>query len=526
MPPLDHDRCYAAAASRDARFDGWFVTAVRTTGIYCRPSCPAITPKQTNVEFHHTAAAAQQRGFRACKRCRPDATPGSPDWNIRQDVVGRAMRLIADGVVERVGVPGLARQLGYSERHLNRLLTDEVGAGPLAVARAQRAQTARILIETTELTLTDVAFAAGFGSVRQFNDTIREVFAAAPSELRAASATRRDADGAANGAASVQLRLPTRPPFAAVEVLDFIGGRAIPGSERYDGADDQTEQPAVYRRVLDLPGGHGIVDLRTGGTPDAPAADHLVAKVVLTDWADLGTAVHRLRRLFDLDADPQAVDEHLRSQADLAPLVELAPGRRAPASVDPYETAVRAIIGQQISVAGARTVAGRIVEAVGAPLAVDDPVLTHAFPTPAALAEAPDDAFSMPTARRDTIRRLAAAVADGSLRLDVGVDPQEARARLLGLKGIGPWTADYVVMRGLGHPDTPLGGDLGVVHALRALGLDDRSSSVFDACAPWRSYAVHHLWASLDQPPTTSKPTTSKPTTKNPVSSTRTKARS
>lgn len=512
MPPLDHDRCYAAAASRDARFDGWFVTAVITTGIYCRPSCPAITPKPNNVEFHHTAAAAQQRGFRACKRCRPDATPGSPDWNIRQDVVGRAMRLIADGAVERVGVPGLAKQLGYSERHLNRLLTDEVGAGPLAVARAQRAQTARILIETTDLTLTDVAFAAGFGSVRQFNDTIREVFAAAPSELRAASARRRAPD-TAGGGASVTLRLPTRSPFAVADVVDFIGRRAIPGCEQHgtEHPDDSlaaTDVPGIrgYRRVLELPGGHGIVEVRAGGSPEASAADHLLAHVVLTDWADLGTAVHRLRRLFDLDADPQAVDDHLRRQSVLAPLVERTPGRRAPASVDPYETAVRAIIGQQISVAGARTVAGRLVEAVGEPLTIDDPVLTCAFPTPEALADAPDAAFSMPTARRDTIRRLAGAVADGSLQLDVGVDPRDARARLLELKGIGPWTADYVVMRGLGHPDTALGGDLGVVHALSALGLDDRATAVFEACAPWRSYAVHHLWASLDEPPRRSVP--------------------
>ena len=184
MPPLDPDQCYVAVQSRDQRFDGWFVTAVRTTGIYCRPSCPAITPKRSNVEFHPTAAAAQQRGFRACKRCRPDASPGSPEWNVRQDVVARAMRLIADGVVERDGVGGVARRLGYSERHLNRVFTDELGAGPLAVARAQRAHTARLLVETSDLSFTDVAFAAGFGSVRQFNDTIRDVFATSPTEPR------------------------------------------------------------------------------------------------------------------------------------------------------------------------------------------------------------------------------------------------------------------------------------------------------------------------------------------------------
>lgn len=413
------------------------------------------------------------------------------------------MRLIADGVVERSGVPGLAKHLGYSERHLNRLLTDEVGAGPLAVARAQRAQTARILIETTDLTLTDVAFAAGFGSVRQFNDTIRAVFAAAPSELRAGAARSGTTPGHST-AASIALRLPTRPPFAAEDLIDFVGRRAIPGLETYGGGR--------YRRALDLPGGHGIVDVQVGTSPGVGGPDHLVANIVLTDWADLGTAVQRLRRLFDLDADPHAVDEHLGSRSELRHLVERTAGRRSPASVDPYETAVRAIVGQQISVSGARTVTGRIVEAVGEPLTIDDADLTHAFPTSEALAAASDDAFSMPTARRDTIRRLAGAIADNSVQLDVGVDPQVARAQLLALKGIGPWTADYVLMRGLGHPDTPLGGDLGVVHALTALGHEDRAGEVFDGCAPWRSYAVHHLWASLDHAPA---PTTNSTRTSN-----------
>ena len=212
MPPLDPDQCYVAVQSRDQRFDGWFVTAVRTTGIYCRPSCPAITPKRTNVEFHPTAAAAQQRGFRACKRCRPDASPGSPEWNVRQDVVARAMRLIADGVVERDGVGGLARRLGYSERHLNRVFTDELGAGPLAVARAQRAHTARLLVETTALPFTDVAFAAGFGSVRQFNDTIRDVFATSPTELRAARRPRRG-DAPRRRRSRAESRSPCGSPF-------------------------------------------------------------------------------------------------------------------------------------------------------------------------------------------------------------------------------------------------------------------------------------------------------------------------
>ena len=488
MRPLDPDQCYVAVQSRDQRFDGWFVTAVRTTGIYCRPSCPAITPKRTNVEFHPTAAAAQQRGFRACKRCRPDASPGSPEWNVRQDVVARAMRLIADGVVEREGVGGLARRLAYSERHLNRVFTDELGAGPLAVARAQRAHTARLLVETTALPFTDVAFAAGFGSIRQFNDTIRDVFATSPTELRGNRRPPLPASTAPmnDSRVAVAVRLAVRAPFASSEVMSFIGERAIPGIESWNGQ--------IYRRSLDLPGGVGIIGL-------VAYDDHVAARIELSSWSDLGVAVQRIRRLLDLDSDPTAVDAALGSGTALAPLVAAVPGRRAPASVDPYETAIRAVVGQQVSVAGARTVAGRIVEHVGLALAepVDD--ITRVFPRPEELAVAPDRAFSMPGARRDTIRRLARAVADGDLELDVGSDPAVARRQLLALKGIGPWTADYVVMRGLGHPDTMLTQDLGVRHALDRLGgVDRHADEQGPRWAPWRSYAVHHLWASLSQP--------------------------
>ncbi len=491
---LDHDQCYVAVQSRDRRFDGWFVTAVRTTGIYCRPSCPAITPKRLNVDFFPTAAAAQQRGFRACKRCRPDASPGSPEWNVRQDVVGRAMRLIADGCVEREGVPGLARRLGYSERQLNRLMTEELGAGPLAIARAQRAHTARLLIETTDLALTDVAFAAGFGSVRQFNDTIREVFASSPRDLRARTATsRQTAAGRSSSAgptADVTLRLPTRQPFAGDDVLSFLGQRALPGVEAWDGT--------TYRRALGLPGGHGVVSLRT-------APDHVDAAVRLSSWSDLGAAVQRIRRLLDLDSDPEAVDAALSCEPAMATLVAASPGRRSPGSVDPFETSVRAIVGQQVSVAGARTVAAKLVAAVGERLSLEDAELTHTFPSASGVAEAPDEAFSMPGSRRDTLRGLAGAVADGSIVLDPGVDPDVARASLLARKGIGPWTADYVVMRGLSHPDVFLDSDLGVRHAIDRITLAPPDPR---AWAPWRSYAVHHLWADLTASMTTPSPPT------------------
>lgn len=501
VPPLDPDQCYVAVQRRDERFDGWFVTAVTTTGIYCRPSCPATTPKRSNVDFFPTAAAAQQQGFRACKRCRPDASPGSPEWNVRQDAVGRAMRLIADGVVDREGVVGLARRLGYSERQLNRVVTAELGAGPLAIARAQRAHTARLLVETTAMPITDIAFAAGFGSIRQFNDTIREVFAASPTELRTGARGRRRAPvaGPVAEGSSVTVRLPVRTPFAATEVMRFIGERAIPGLETWDGR--------TYVRALDLPGGDGVV-------ATVAADNHVAATIAVASWNDLGAAIQRVRRLFDLDADPVAIDAALSRHRGLDALVRAVPGRRAPASVDPFETAVRAVVGQQVSVAGARTVAGRLLAAVGVPVSVgaDDraqpdqprPVQprTHQlrrFPRPAELAMASDDAFAMPAARRETIRSLAAAVADGTVELHFGVEPSVARDQLLAVRGIGVWTADYVVMRGLGHPDVFLDADLGVRHALARLNARLDVGSISEL-SPWRSYAVHHLWASLAQP--------------------------
>ena len=472
---LDPDRCYRAAQSRDARFDGWFYVAVRTTGIYCRPSCPAVTPKRSNVDFYRSAAAAQQRGFRACKRCRPDASPGSPEWDVRGDLVGRAMRLIADGVVDREGVTGLSRRLGYSVRHLNRILTDELGAGPLALARAQRAQTARTLIETSDLGMTHIAFAAGFGSVRQFNDTVREVYAAAPSELR----QRTQLGPSALDAGTVSVRLPARRPFAGAELLDFLGQRAVPGVERYDGR--------TYARTLALPHGHASVALRDAG-------DHVHATFRLVDWRDLAPAVGRVRRLLDLDADPLSVDEALWNDAALRPLIDTRPGLRVAGSIDPAETLVRAIVGQQVSVSGARTVLGRITGAIGEPLALAHDGLTHVFPSMERLATAGPEAFPMPSSRADTLRRVGQLVAGGALDLDPGADRAALVDQLVAVRGIGPWTAQYVVMRGLGDPDIFLTGDLGVRRALAALDLDNAAS---ERWRPWRTYAMHHLWATL-----------------------------
>jgi AraC family transcriptional regulator of adaptative response / DNA-3-methyladenine glycosylase II len=477
----DTDRIWQAVEAGDPRFDGWVFVGVTSTGIYCRPSCPARTPKRENVRFLPTAAAAQGAGFRACKRCRPDATPGSPEWDLRADLTGRAMRLIADGVVDREGVVGLAGRLGYSERHLHRQLVAVVGAGPLALARAQRAQTARILLETTALPMTDVAFAAGFQSVRQFNATVQEVFAMSPTGLRT-RVRRRDRPDASR---AVTLRLPYRAPLEAERLVAFLGLRAVPGVEEVVGG--------VYRRALRLPHGAGTVEL-------TPADGHVQARYRLDDLRDLATAVQRSRALLDLDSDPHAVVEALGDDALLGPLVRSAPGLRVPGHVDAHELALRAVLGQQVSVVGAATLAGRLVVARGEKLERPLGGVTHLFPSVDALADLDPADFAMPVSRRNALLGLAAALAGGELVLDAGVEREDARERLEALPGIGPWTAAYVAMRALRDPDAFLPTDLGVRHALEALGEDGRPASaarLAEAWRPYRAYAVQHLWASL-----------------------------
>lgn len=472
----DVEACYRAIESRDARFDGWFFVAVRSTGIYCRPSCPARTPKRCNLEFLPTAAAAHRAGYRACKRCRPDASPGSPEWDPRGDVVARAMRLIADGVVDREGVGGLAARLGYSERQLHRLLTEELGAGPLALARAQRAQTARLLVETTDLRFADVAFAAGFASVRQFNDTVRDVFAVSPTEMRRAA---RRAQPTAPG--SIVLRLAVRTPFQGAEVLDFLGARAVPGVEEVVGG--------TYRRTLALPHGAGIVAL-------TPRADGVDALLRLADLRDLTAAVERTRRLLDLDADPIAVDDVLRRDRVLRPLVRRAPGRRVPGCVDGTELAMRTLLGQQVTVAGARTLASRLVRDHGKPLDVPDGGLTHRFPDAESIADADLDGLGVPGRRAEALGLLARRIAEGTIEIDAGADRDELRARLHELPGIGPWTVEYVLMRGTGDPDAFLPTDLAVRRGLAALGLDSKPRAALERAEPWRpwrAYALAHL---------------------------------
>jgi AraC family transcriptional regulator of adaptative response / DNA-3-methyladenine glycosylase II len=488
---LDFERCYRVLCSHDARFDGWFVVAVSSTGIYCRPSCPAIVPKRENVTFLRGAAAAQRMGFRACKRCRPDASPGSPEWNQRADVVGRAMRLIADGVIDREGVDGLARRVGYSRRQLQRQLVSEIGAGPLAIARAHRAQQARHLIESTALPLGQIAFAAGFGSARQFNDTIREVFACTPSDLRA---RYRGEPSSTPGA--ITLHLPARMPFAGEQLLAFLGRRAVPGVESFhDG---------VYKRALRLPRGDGIVELRA-------APKGLRCQLRLQDLRDLGPALQRCRRLADLDADPAGIAEVLGNDPVVGPLVPVQPGLRVAGAVDGPEMAIRAVLGQQITVAAARTLAGTLTGEAGEPIGLDDDDIRSQFPTPAAVAENAHH-LRMPARRRETIRQLATALADGSLTLDEGCDPRDAVHGLEAIGGIGPWTTGYIAMRALGDPDAYPARDAGVRHALARLrerasasqprGGDLSVNGRYDEAAlserwrPWRAYAVAHLWAS------------------------------
>ncbi len=479
----EFEHCYRALQSRDARFDGWFYVGVHSTGIYCRPSCPAITPKRENVGFYPTAAAAQIAGHRACKRCRPDVSPGSPDWNQRATLAGRAMRLIADGVVDREGVGGLSARLGYSERQVNRHLNAELGAGAIAIARAQRAQTARTLIERTTMPVTEVAFAAGFSSVRQFNDTIRAVFAASPTELRHGA---RNAPASAPGGLS--LRLACRTPFDGRGVLDFLGARAVPGVETREGD--------TFRRSLNLPHGWAVASL-------TPAAAHVDLSLRLGDLRDLPAAVERCRRLFDLDADPVAIDEALSADLLLHRLVARTPGRRVPGTVDGNELAMRAIFGQQVSVAAARTLAGRLTTACGTPLPEPDGALTHLFPTPERVAAAGPTVLAMPSSRANAIMALAKATTGDGLQLDLGADRERTTALLLELPGVGPWTAGYVAMRALGDPDVLLAGDLAVRNAIKRLGGGANESELLalgERWRPWRSYANVHLWASLSKP--------------------------
>lgn len=483
---MDFWQRYRAIDARDPRFDGQFYTAVRTTGIYCRPSCPARTPKASNVTFYETSAAAHEAGYRACKRCLPEAVPGTPAWNVRQDVAGRAMRLINDGVINRDGVAGLASRLGYSPRQLNRILGQELGAGPLSLARAARAQTARTLLVSTSMKLADIAFAAGFSSVRQFNETIAEVFDMTPTALR-----RTGRHPAPGGTTALTLGLPYRPPFDP-GIFSFLAIRAIPGIEEGTATS--------YARTLRLP--HGDARFRVaydGGTRER----QLTLTVGAVDLRDLPALLSRVRRLFDLDADPEAIDGALAADPRLGASVAGAPGMRMPGALDPQELLVRAMVGQQVTVAAARTALTHL-SAAGSPSSTAGEGLDRLFPTPAQTAAA-GHLLRGPRRRTESLLQAASAMAAGELDFGYGDDLAGLGAKLLPLPGVGPWTVGYVAMRVLGAPDIFLANDAAVRNGIRAVDNGDNALSPdFRETSPWRSYATMHLWRAAARPtPTT-----------------------
>jgi AraC family transcriptional regulator of adaptative response / DNA-3-methyladenine glycosylase II len=511
---MDFWQRYRAIDARDTRFDGQFYTAVRTTGIYCRPSCPARTPKAGNVTFYETSAAAHDAGYRACKRCLPEAVPGTPAWNVRSDIAGRAMRLINDGVINRDGVEGLAARLGYSSRQLNRILSHELGAGPLSLARASRAQTARTLLVSTAMKAADVAFAAGFSSVRQFNETIAEVFAMTPSALRATARHQHAPARTAVSATALTLNLPYREPFDP-GVFDFLAVRAIPGIE--EGTSTS------YARTLRL--AHGDARFRVDYDAAAPGRE-MTLGIGAVDLRDLASLLSRVRRLLDLDADPVAIDASLGDDPRLAASVAAAPGMRMPGAVDPQELLIRAMIGQQITVAAARTALVQL-SASGSDSLVPADGLQRIFPTAAEIADTGYRSLRGPQRRIDAIRGAAAAMAAGGLDFGYGDDLAGLQAKLLPLPGVGPWTVGYVAMRVIGAPDVFLANDAAVRNGIRSLAQHPASSADaadtpsthtssagplspyphspaslspdFREVSPWRSYATMHLWRAAAQ---------------------------
>ncbi len=499
IPGLDFAASYRAISGRDARWDGRLYLGVTSTGIYCRPSCPARKPKPENCRFFPSAAACMAAGFRACKRCRPDTIPGSPDWNTRGDLAARAVRRIRDGAVDEAGVPGLASELAVSERHLRRVLVEEIGAGPLQLARTRRAHAARALIEQTDLPLADVAFAAGFGSLRQFGDTMREEFGVAPSRLVRGS-TRAAAAGATGTAASderpaLALKLRTRAPFAAAPVRAHLAAHAVPGR------DEVPADPAEpTRHAIDTPEGTTVARIDWDRIAAAPNDSVTIpVGLELPSLADTLPAIESLRRLLDLDADPGQLGGAFSDDPLLAPLIAARPGLRSPGARTPAEFALGVVLGQQISLAAARTVQGRLATAFARsdarPLARAEGFL--AAPDPARIAETPLEelrtALGIMRSRAETLRTLAAAIA-GGLDLGPGADRTEARSRLLELRGIGPWTAELIALRSLGDPDAYPAGDL-ILH--RALGVESARAAVRRAerWRPFRGYAAQLLWA-------------------------------
>ena len=475
---LDPAVCYRAVSSRDSRFDGQFFTAVRTTGIYCRPICPARTPLERNVEFYRHAAAAEAAGYRSCRRCRPEAAPGSRAWDSAGDVVGRGLRLVADGIVDTAGVPGLASSLGVGERQLHRLFVQQLGAGPLAVARTRRHQLALRLLHETDLPVTDIAFGSGFSSVRQFNDSMLAAYGRPPSALRG-GVRRRQGTG-------ISLPLASRAPLDVASITDYLAARAVPGTEQVDGS--------TYRRAVRSSTGGGLLEVVGVG-------EQLTLKLTGTDIGTLARDVAAARRMFDLDADPAAVSEVLSEDPLLRPLLDKRPGLRVPGAYDGFELAVRAVLGQQVSVAAATTFAGRLVQLLGTPLPEPAGTVTHLFPSAESVADADLSAVGLTKARAQTLTLLAEAVAAGTLLLHAGADQRRTEHKLTSIRGIGPWTASYIAMRALRDPDAFPTKDLALLKAFSRLSGSTTTERALEQHAerwrPWRSYAAVHLWASL-----------------------------
>jgi AraC family transcriptional regulator, regulatory protein of adaptative response / DNA-3-methyladenine glycosylase II len=480
---LDHDACYRAIALRDARFDGRFFTAVKTTGIYCRPVCPARTPRSENVTFYSTAAAAQEAGFRPCLRCRPETAPDTGAWRGTSNTVSRALALIELGALDEGSVDALAGRLGVGERQLRRLCRQHLGASPGAVAQTRRVLLAKQLIHETFLPMTEIAFAAGFGSIRRFNEAFQTLFGRAPCALRRGSPPELSAG--ARG--EISLRLRYQPPYDWPGMLAFLRARAIPGIERVD--ED------CYSRTIQLGGRQGIVCIR-------PAEDHaLRASIRFPRLSALPVIIARLRRVFDLAADPLSISAHLARDPALAPLVATRPGLRVPGAWDGFELAIRAVLGQQITVPGAVRLAGRLVAAYGEPLAEPDGGLTRVFPRPEVLARADLSALGMPRSRAATLSAVAAAVVADPDLFCASRGLEEAVQRLQSIRGIGEWTAHYIALRQLREPDAFPAADVGLMRALADLEGRRRSSRELlgraDQWRPWRAYAAQHLWAYL-----------------------------
>jgi AraC family transcriptional regulator of adaptative response / DNA-3-methyladenine glycosylase II len=479
---LDADACYRALSTRDRRFDGRFFTGVRSTGIYCRPICPAPTPRRENCVFLACAAAADAAGFRPCLRCRPEASPGTPAWLGTSATVSRALRLIGDGALDEAGVPELAARLGIGERHLRRLFLAHLGATPLAVASTRRVLFARRLLDETHLPVAQVALASGFASVRRFNEAMRAAFRTTPTALRRARPSE-------HAGSDLSLRLPYRPPLPWAALLAFLAPRCTAGVEEVSGD--------AYRRSFELAGAQGIVEVRP-----VSGRDQLLARIRLSEPAPLIRIAERLRGLFDLGADPGAIEPALRGDRRLARRLAALPGVRVPGSFDGFELAVRAILGQQVSVAAATRLAGRLAEQLGSPLRIaawPGSSLCRCFPSPAELARIDVRRAGMPRARAEALVALAGAVEHGELALDGSQDLETSVRTLVALPGIGEWTAQVIAMRALREPDAFPFGDLGLRRALGSPGrpaTPARVRELAEAWRPWRAYAAALLWMS------------------------------